>query len=131
MRLNILILNILKIICLCYIIVGIIVWFNCFEDTNYNIINIPKQLVGEDGHTSDVWVEHDKIWSIYETYSMPFWIITIPIYLVLGIFVSGGKISFMLYDIFNLYLLLVPVLLLWLGVFITRKIKLFINQKGY
>ncbi|HOV28295.1 MAG TPA: hypothetical protein PK566_18315 [Pseudobacteroides sp.] len=120
---KVLIYKTLRIFCLGYIIIGLIIWLVSFVNTSYNDININQELIGVDGHTSYMWEQHDKIWSVYEKYSIPFLILTLPFYMILGSAVSDGKISFRIYDAICLYYLFMPVLILWLGIKIKNKNK--------
>jgi len=122
MRKKISIINVFKIICLIYLAVGLVIWFISICNTDYTHIAIHKKLVGVDGHTSYMWEQHDKTWTVYYKYALPFIILTLPIYIIMGLAVSDGKISFMLHDIICLYLLFIPGLILWSGIVIKKAI---------
>lgn len=101
----------LKFLCFVYIAIGVILWIKCVLYTNYNNLDISKGIIGVDGPMSYIWDTHDKSWNIFDAYTFPMQIISLPIYLGLGQFVNEGKITLFQFDLIKLYLVLVPTLL--------------------
>ncbi len=102
----------LKIAVIAYAALGILIWVVCLSGTNYKDIHIDKGIIGDDGSVSYVWDKHDNRWDYYFKYTLPFQIATLPVSIGISSLVSEGKINFWQYDIINLYLLFIPIILL-------------------
>ena len=98
-------------LCILYAVIGGVVWAISFIDTNWSEM---RPLCC--GDCDSMW--YSKYWGYYFYYTFPFMLMTFPIYMH---FYDIENVLFG--SIFSLYLLFIPLALLWLGVQI-RKFRL-------
>lgn len=110
-KINLIFYKILKFLCFVYVVIGAILWIKCLLYTNYYKLVIPKGIIGVDGPMSYIWDTHDKSWNIFDAYTFPMQIISLPIYIGLALLVNEGIITLFQFDLITLYLVFVPTLL--------------------
>lgn len=108
--------NLKSVIILC--IVGMTVWSLCFYKTDYKFLS---RGFGDDGFTSEWWINHDFIWTYFNVFLMPLNFLNSVFQFIIFSW-NYNEETPRIMDIVSLYNIFIPSLLLCLG--IELKIKL-------
>jgi hypothetical protein len=99
------------------ILVGLVIWLNCFLNTNYGSFSRSH---GDEGFRYEWFLFHDLTWSFYDIYTALFSLLTFPLRVVSNImcYISG---SVLLREFVNLSFLFCPCLVLCFGIRLKSK----------